>query len=147
MSAKRYVVDLTQEERETLHGLLRGGKAKARRIARAHILLLADEGKTDEAIREALHVGLSTVGRTRQRLVEGGLEWALSERPRPGAARKLDGKAEAFLIALACSGPPEGRTRWTMQLLADRLVELGVVERISDETVRCTLKKGRSSRG
>ena len=96
---------------------------------------------------EALQVGLSTVARTRQRFVEGGLEWALTERPRPGAARKLDGKAEAFLIALACSGPPGGRTRWTMQLLADRMVEIGVVEELSDETVRRTLKRGCSSRG
>ena len=147
MSAKRYRVTLTAEERETLQVLLRGGRAKARKIARAHILLSADEGKTDEAIREALRVGLSTVARTRQRFVEGGLEWALTERPRPGAARKLDGKAEAFLIAPACSGPPEGRTRWTMQLLADRMVEVGVVEELSDETVRRTLKRGCSSRG
>ena len=147
MSAKRYLVNLTPEEGEILHALLRGGQAKARKIARAHILLLADESKTDEAIREALHVGLSTVVRTRQRFVEGGLEWALTERPRPGAARRLDGKAEAFLIALACSGPPQGRTRWTMQLLADRMVELGVVEQLSDDTVRRTLKRGRSNRG
>ncbi len=147
MSAKRYLVNLTQEEREGLRALLRGGRAKSRKIARAHILLLADEGKTDEAVAEALHVGLSTVGRTRQRFVEGGVEWALNERPRPGAPRKLDGKQEAFLIALACSGPPKGRTRWTMQLLADRMVELKVVEQLSDETVRRTLKGGRSSRG
>ena len=147
MTAKRYRVTLTAEERKTLQALWRGGRAKARKIARAHILLSADEGKTDEAIREALHVGLSTVARTRQRFVEGGLEWALTERPRPGAARKLDGKQEAFLIALACSGPPGGRTRWTMQLLADRMVEIGVVEGVSDETVRRTLKRGRSSRG
>ena len=147
MSAKRYRVTLTGEERKTLQAVLRGGRAKARKIARAHILLSADKGKTDEAIAEALQVGLSTVARTRQRFVEGGLEWALTERPRPGAARKLDGKAEAFLIALACSGPPGGRTRWTMQLLADRMVEIGVVEELSDETVRRSLKRGRSSRG
>ena len=147
MSEKRYLVTLTQEEREDLRTLLRGGRAKSRKIARAHILLLADDGKTDEAITEALHVGLSTVWRTRQRFVEGGREWALSERPRPGAPRKLDGKGEAFLIALACSGPPKGRTRWTMQLLADRMVEIGVAEALSDETVRRTLKGGTSSRG
>ena len=115
---------------------MKGGRTKARQIARAHILLSAEKGKTDEAIAEALQVGLSTVARTRQRFVEGGLEWALTERPRPGAARKLNGKAEAFLIALACSAPPEGRTRWTMQLLADWMVEIGVVEELSDETVR-----------
>jgi transposase len=147
MSAKKYRVTLTKEERKDLQTLLRGGRAKARKIARAHVLLLADEGKTDEAIAEVLHVGLSTVGRTRQRFVEGGLEWALNERPRPGAARRLDGKAEAFLVALACSGPPEGRTRWTMQLLADRMVELGVVEELSDDTVRRTLKRGRLNPG
>jgi len=143
MPAKKYHVNLTEEERNCLQALLKGGQAKARKIARAHILLLADEDKTDEAIAGALHVGLATVARTRQRFVEGGLEWALTERPRPGAARKLDGKAEAFLIALACTDAPEGRECWTMQLLADRLVELGLVEEISDETVRRTLKRGR----
>jgi transposase len=147
MSVKRYLVRLTEEERESLLTLLRGGRAKSRKIARAHILLSADEGKTDEAIAKGLHVGLSTVWRTRQRFVEGGLEWSLHERPRPGAARKLDGRQEAFLVALACSGPPQGRTRWTMQLLADRMVELKVVEQLSDETVRRTLKGGTSSRG
>src|SRR3989304_3215971 len=110
MPAKKYHVNLTEEERNCLQALL---------------------------------VGLATVARTRQRFVEGGLEWALTERPRPGAARKLDGKAEAFLIALACTDAPEGRECWTMQLLADRLVELGLVEEISDETVRRTLKRGR----
>lgn len=88
-----------------------------------------------------LGVGLSTVERTRKRFVEGGLEHALTDLPRPGKARKVDGKQEALLVALACSDPPEGRERWTMQLLAGRLVELGVVDSISDETVRVMLKK------
>lgn len=143
MSAKKYIVQLTEEERQSLGSLLKAGKAKARKIARAHVLLLADEDKPDGAIAEALHVGLSTVARTRERFVEGGVDWALTERPRTGAKRKLEGKAEAFLIALACTDAPGGRQRWTLQLLADRLVEIGLVEGISDETVRRTLKKGR----
>lgn len=143
----RYRVTLTDEERETLRTLTKKGKVSARQLARAHVLLLADEGATDEAIAAALHVGTTTVLRVRQRFVEGGLEWALTERPRPGAARKLDGKDEATLVALACTDAPEGRTHWTMQLLADQLVELGVVEAISDETVRRILKRGNSSPG
>ena len=90
---------------------------------------------------------VTTVERVRKRFVEEGLEEALSERPRPGATRKLDGHQEAYLVALACSDPPEGKKRWTMQMLADKLVRLEVVEEISDETVRRTLKKGASSRG
>lgn len=139
--AKRYIVKLTEEERATLFALIKKGKAPARKITRAHILLQADEGKTDAVIASALHVGISTVERTRKRFVVGNLEYALNERQRPGAKRKLDGKQEAFLIALACSDAPEGRERWTMQLLAGRLVELGVVETISQETVRRVLKK------
>jgi len=143
MPAKKYIVTLTEEEHQSLGALLKAGKTKARKIARAHILLLADADKPDREIAEALHVGLSTVARTRERFVEGGVDWALNERARKGAERKLDGKAEAFLIALACTQAPEGRQRWTMQLLADRLVAIGLVEGISDETVRRTLKKGR----
>jgi len=139
--AKRYIVKLTEEERATLLDVIKKGKAPARKITRAHILLQADEGKTDVMIARALHVGISTVERARKRFVEGNLEYALNERQRPGAKRKLDGKQEAFLIALACSAAPEGRERWTMQLLADRLVELGVVDTIAQETVRRLLKK------
>ena len=95
----------------------------------------------DGEVAAALHVGVSTVERTRRKCVDGGVAFALGERPRPGGQRKLDGKGEATLIALACSDPPEGHTAWTMQLLADRLVELGVVDTISDETVRRVLKK------
>jgi transposase len=145
--AKKYVVDLTQEERDSLRQLLRRGKAPVRRVNRARILLQADQGRTDEEIAHALQLGRSTVERTRKRFVEEGLEPALSERPRPGKARLLTGKQEAFLVALACSDPPDGRTRWTMQLLADRLIELKVVESITDETVRRLLKKTKSSRG
>jgi transposase len=110
-------------------------------VTRAHILLQAAEAATDEEIAEALRVGVSTVHRTRQRFVEVGLEGALTERSRCGCGRKLDGKHEAFLVALACSTPPEGRDRWTRQLLADRLVALQRLEPVSDETVRRVLKK------
>jgi transposase len=145
--AKRWRVALTDEERERLRTLTRKGKGSARTVRRAQTLLLADEGRTDEAIAAALHSGLSTVARTRQRFVEEGLEAALADRPRPGAAPKLGPKQRAFVVALACTEPPEGRLRWTMQLLADRLVELEVVPAISDEAIRRLLKKGRSSRG
>ena len=145
--AKRYRVTLADEERERLRSLTRQGKSAARTVRRAQILLLADEGQTDEAIASALHRGLSTVARTRQRFVEEGLEAALVDRPRPGAAPKLGPKQQAFAVALACTTPPEGRLRWTMQLLADRLVELEVIPAISDESIRRLLKRGRSSRG
>ncbi len=147
MMAKRYVVRLAEEERERLRALTRKGKASARMVRRAQTLLLADEGRTDEQIAAALHAGLATVARTRQRCVEEGLEAALVERPRPGAEPKLSPKQRAFTIALACTKPPEGRLRWTMQLLAGRLVELEVIPDISDESIRRLLKKGRSSPG
>jgi transposase len=145
--AKRYIVTLAEEERAHLMALTKKGKVSARQLTRAHILLQADAGGMDAAIAAALHVGIATVERVRKRFVEEGLEAALCERPRPGAQRRLDGKQEAFLIALACSTPPEGRTSWTMQLLADKLVEVQVVDAISDETVRRTLKKTPSNRG
>ena len=145
--AKKYIINLAEDERAQLLALTKRGKVSARRLSRAHILLQADTGLSDDAIAQALHIGTATVERIRKRFVEDGLEAALSERPRPGGQRKLAGTQEAFLIALACSTPPEGRTCWTMQLLADRLVELQVVEAISDETVRRTLKKTSSSRG
>jgi transposase len=144
---KVYFVDLSAEEREQLLGLTRKGTTQARRLRRAQILLAAADGATDAAIVRALHVARATVERTRQRFVLGGLPAALEERPRPGANAKLDGKAEAYLVALACSDPPEGRARWTMQLLADRLIQLEQVDAISDETVRRTLKKTTSSHG
>jgi transposase len=145
--AKRYLVTRTEEERVHLLALTKKGKVSARKLTRAHILLQADAGVSDTAIAAALHTGIATVERIRKRFVEEGLDAALTERPRPGGQRKLDGKQEAFLIALACSTPPEGRQCWTMQLLADRLVAVQVVEAISDETVRRTLKKTRSNRG
>jgi transposase len=145
--AKKYIVTLTDEERAQLHAMTRRGTVSARRLTRAHLLLQADAGLSDGAIAQALHIGTATVERVRKRFVEDGLEAALGERPRPGGQRKLDGRQEAFLIALACSTPPEGRQCWTMQLLADKLVELRVIEAISDETVRRALKKMPSSRG
>jgi len=144
---KRYIVKLTEEERTQVHALCHVGKVSARKLNRAHTLLLADEQTPDTEIAETLHIGLSTVERTRKRFVEGGLAMALNERPRVGGKPKLDGTQVAYLVALACSTPPDGRKRWTMQLLADRFVALGVVETISDETVRVTLKKGASNHG
>lgn len=146
MPKKKYLVTLDDAEREQLQQLLRSGKHPTRKITRARILLKAAEGCTDEQIAASLGVGRTTVERTRESFVERGLD-ALNERPRPGKKRTLDAKAEARLIAEACSSAPEGQTRWTMQLLADRLVELKIVESVSDETVRRTLKKTNSSRG
>ena len=145
--AKQYVVKLTQADRTELLTLTRGGKTSARRMRRAQILLLADEQRSDRVIAEMLHVGISTVARTRQKYVEAGTLYALGERPRRGGERKLNGKQEAVLVALACSTPPGGRRVWTMQLLADKLVELGEVECLSDETVRRVLKKMNLSLG
>jgi transposase len=144
---KRYRVTLTDEERERLRALTRKGQPGARTVRRAQILLLADEGRTDEQIAAALHCGLSTAARTRQRFVEESLEAALVDRPRPGPTPKLTPKQQAFVVALACTTPPDGRLRWTMQLLADRVVELEVIPDISDESIRRLLKKTGSSRG
>jgi len=142
----RYIIELTGEERTQLLDLVKKGKSSAREIARAHILLSADRGECDKAIAEALHVSVPTVFRTRRRFAQERLA-ALKERPRPGAKPKLDGKGEALLVALACSEAPGGRERWTVRLLADRMVELEVVESLSRETVRRVLKRGRPNRG
>jgi len=147
MANKIYVVDLTEEERTFLLDFISRGTQSARKLRRARTLLLADEGKTDREIAEALHTSTPTVQRTRRRFVEGGLARALNEDPRPGAGKKLDAKGEAVLETLARSEPPAGRKRWTLQLLADRLVELKVVDSISDETVRRELKKSGLSLG
>jgi transposase len=144
---KKYVVDLTDVEREQLVALTSKGTTGVRRYKRAQALLGAAVGETDAAIGARVGLHHVTIEGIRKRFVEEGLEAALSERPRPGAARKLDGRGEAHLLALACSAPPGGRTRWTMQLLANRLVERKLVDAISDETVRRTLKRGTSSRG
>jgi transposase len=151
---KKYKVTLTTEERQQLQELIAAGKAAALRLTHARILLKADAADggpawPDARIAEAVEVSIATVERLRQRFVEQGLEAALARKKqdRPSRPRKLDGRAEARLIALACSAPPEGRTEWTMQLLADQLVELQVVDTVCDETVRRALKKTRSSRG
>jgi hypothetical protein len=145
---KRYKVTLEAEERQSLLDLIAAGKAASRKLAHAHILLKADAADggpawPDYRIAEAFEVSTATVERVRQRFVELGLDAALDrkQRERPPREIKLDGRAEARLIALACSTPPEGRAVWTMQLLADKLVELEVVDSISDETVRLALKK------
>ena len=145
---KKYIVTLTTEERQALSDLIAAGKAAAQKLAHARILLKADAAECgpawpDHRIADALEVSTATVERVRQRFVEQGLDAALDRkhRERPAREIKLDGRAEARLIALACSAPPEGRATWTMQLLADKLVELEVVDSISDETVRLALKK------
>lgn len=147
MSKKKYIVTLKDDEKKSLLELVKKGKARARRITRARILLLADEEKTDEEIAAALQTGVATAGRIRQRFVEGNVEYALNEAPRPKRGHLLDGKGQALLVATACSTPPDGRASWSMQLLADRLVELKVVDSISDETVRLLLKKTKLSPG
>jgi len=143
----KYIVNLSPQEREYLYQVTSKGKTTGRTIKRAQILLLADEGHPDETIATMLKIGESTVHRTRQKCVEWGVDLALKELPRKGRKKKLDGKAEAFLVATACSDPPSGRQYWTMQLLAQQLVELNLVESISDETIRQTLKKTRLSLG
>jgi transposase len=145
--AKKSIVTLSGEEREVLLALTTRGKVAARKLTRAHILLQADAGATDEAIAQALHAGMATVERVRKRFVEQGLAGALTERPRPGGRRKLDGRTEAFLVALAWSIPPDERKCWTMQLLADKLVALTAIDKVSAETVRRALKKMCSTRG
>ncbi len=147
MRPKVYVVHLSDEEQTRLRQMLRGGSHQARTLTRARILLHAHNGMNDREIIAALGTSMSTVGRVRKQFAERGLDAALYEAPRPGARRALDGAGEAYLVALACSDPPTGQRGWTMQLLADKLVTLGVAETISDETVRRTLKKGASNRG
>lgn len=141
----KFVVRLTDAERQTLQEFLVGKRVAADKLLRARIFLKADvDGPawSDPEIADAFGVGLSTIHRLRQRLVEEGLEAALSRRPSSQQrVKKIDGAKEAHLIALACGSPPEGRARWTLQLLADKLVELQLVDSISHETVRTTLKK------
>jgi hypothetical protein len=150
---KKYHVTLTAEERTQLHDLLAAGKAAARTLTHARILLKADEsadgpGWTDEAIREALDVGLATIGRVRQRFVEASLEAVLRRQaPTRDYQHLVDGENEAHLIALACSTPPTGHKQWTLRMLADKMVELAYIDSISHETVRQVLKKTNSSPG
>ena len=150
--SKKYRVFLNGKKRSSLKKLVSTGTEKARKITRARILLLADESpsgpsKTDKEIMEVLEVSARTVASTRQRFVEEGLDGALNEKPRPGRPPRFTGRDEAMLTAIACSDPPEGYGRWSVRLLSDNLVELGVVDSISRETVRLMLKKGSSNHG
>jgi transposase len=148
MGRKRVnVVKLKGEEREELNRYLRKGKSSARSQTRARILLLSDEGRDDDEIVDTLKVSKSTVSRIRKRYCEDGLDFALSEKPRSGAPKRIGSRVEAQLTLLACSDPPEGRSRWTMKLLADRLVELGAVDSISHMSVQRLLKKMKLSLG
>jgi transposase len=151
--AKKYRVTLTEDERAMLTTFVTSGTAPARTVTHARILLKADQAAggpawTDETIRDALDVGLSTIARVRERFVEEGLESALHRRSGPRLARRLlDGSQEAHLLALACSTPPSGQERWSLRLLADKMVELAYVDEVSHETIRQVLKKMNSSRG
>ena len=152
ITVKKYVVKLSDEEREKLHKLIHRGKHPAQQLLKARILLKTDaseagEGLSDNQIATALDTSTDTVARTRQRLVEEGFEAALTRKHSPASARPriFDGAAEAKLIALACSKPPKGRARWTLQLLEEKVVELNIVERASDNTIGRTLKKTRSN--
>jgi transposase len=144
---KAAVVRLTQEQRADLDRRLEHDALTGRQRRRLQVLLLADQGQTDVQIAQATGAGRSTVERLRKRFAAEGLEAALAEKPRRGAPAKLDGKQEAMLVALACSDAPEGQARWSARLLAQRAVELEVVESLSESTVRRLLKKTRSSRG
>ena len=144
---KRYRVTLTDAERDRLVSLSRKRTASVRMVRRAQALLLAADDQTDEEIGERVRMSVTTLERLRRRFVEEGLEASLRERPRPGARPKLGPKEQAFVVALACTKPPEGRHRWTMQLLADRVVELQIVPDITDEAIRLLLKRTSSSRG
>jgi transposase len=151
MPAKKYRVFLNGKKRSNLNRLVRAGTHKARTITRARILILSDEsprgksegmGKTDKEIIGVLGVSGRTVASTRQKYVEEGIEGALNEKPRPGRPPKLTGRDEAKLAVIACSEPPEGRARWSVRLLTDKLIELDIVDSISREAVRQYIKKG-----
>jgi len=153
VAVKKYVVRLSKDERSTLKDLISKGKHSAATILKARVLLKADvsevgEGWSDSRIVKALDTSLATVARIRQRLVEEGFDAALTRKHSPNSARKrvFDGAAEAKLIALACSEPPKGRSRWTLALLEDKVVELKIVERASDNTIGRVLKKTFSNR-
>jgi transposase len=146
---KRYIVNLTGDEREVLTRLVRNQRVSGFKRQRAQILLKADDDLTDQEIADELEVGLVTVERVRKRCIERGVEACLERKPQenPSRPRKLDGASEAQLVRLACSSPPKGRSRWTLSLLADGLVELKVFETVSKSTVQRGLKKMRSSPG
>src|SRR5258708_35704946 len=147
-AAPKYKVNLSKAERDSLQGLIQNEAPYSRRVKHAKILLESDLGKSAAKVADWVGVGHSTVERTRQRYAAGGLEAALNDKPRPGGAPKLDGVQQAFAIALACSDTPNGQERWSMQTLADKIVELGVVESaVSHDTIRRVLKKATSNPG
>ncbi len=153
MPKKKYIVTLTDQERSSLEDLTKKGKSPAYKVNHARILLLADTNRSgggwkDQDISQALKISVATIERVRQRLVEQGLEAALGRKTAQNQKpRRLDGKQEAYLIAMTCSSPPNGQGRWTLRMLAEQMVELGYVEALSHETVRQTLKKTKSSLG
>jgi transposase len=146
---KRYIVNLTPDERAVLTELTKRARVSGLKRQRANILLKADEGLTDQEIADHLDVALVSVERVRKRCIERGIEGALDRKPQdnPSRPRKLDGASEAKLVQIACSSPPDGHARWTLGLLADRLVQLEVFESVSKSTIQRGLKKTRSSRG
>lgn len=149
---KKYIVNLTVEERQSLEAMVNTGKRAAATITHARILLKADAGQAsgswrDQDIKAALDISIRTIERVRRRFVEEGLDVALNPRPGRGRKRKIDGEAEAHLVALRCSEPPEGRGRWTLRLLADRMVALEYLDELSHESVRQVLKKTNYSLG
>ena len=147
MPAYKYRVELTESQKRRLNEVAHGGESSARTVKRALALLKADEGQSDGRIAEALSISRRTVVRIRKHFCEEGLERALVELARPGQKRKQDERAEAHLMAIACSDPPKGHAHWTLKLLADKVVELGYVESIARETVRQSLKKTNFGRG
>jgi len=148
MSQKQFMVQLKEQERHRLQQIVRSGKHKARKIARCRVLLLADgpTGKTDQEISDALDISLGTIFNIRRRYSQEGLERAIGEGARSGQPPKFKGKASAKITAIACSTPPDGQARWTLRLLADRVVELKIVESISHQSVSNILKKMNSNR-
>jgi transposase len=142
-----FVVNLTKEDREYLNQFIRRGKASARSLTRARILLMADEGYSNKEIVEVLKTTRPTVNRIRKRYFQEGLDSAINDKPRSGAPPKIDGRIEAQVTLLACSEPPEGRSTWTLQLLADKLVELEAIDSISTMSIQRILKKVKRSRG
>ena|SRR5579863_7540062 len=148
MPVRKYVVNLSRAERSELEELIQSQAPRSRVVKHAKILLESDRGTSAAKVADWVGVGHATVERTRQRYAEGGLEAALNDKERPGGVPKLSGKQQAFVIALACSEAPEGQERWSMQMLADKIVELGVVEQpVSHDTIGRVLKKATSSRG
>ena len=147
MTASKYRVKLTESQKRRLSEVANRGRSPARTMKRALALLKSDQGQTDDRIAQAVSISRRTVVRIRKRFCEEGLESALVERPRTGQKRNLDDRAEAHLVAIACSDPPEGHAHWTLKVLSERMLELDYVDSIARETVRKSLKKTNSNRG